>query len=154
MPVDPTHAMPKDKEMIPIPPDMYTVEVGDCEYEIKPSPFKKADGTPQEDTRQYKLKLIVLDADEYRGRTLLAWVRESLVPSSKAKNPCLPEFLLAVTGQVFTAADFGKVTGEFMNSLIGSQLRVSTKTGLGPSRGPILGCFLTHPDATMRSGKH
>lgn len=128
MPVDSGHKMPKDEAFKVLPADVYNVSVADVEYEIKPSPFKNEDGSTKPDTRQYKFKFLVEDEGEFKGQSILAWIRESLLPPSKnSKNPTLPEFLKVVTGEKFGADDNEKVSGEFMNSLVGSKLRVTTK---------------------------
>ena len=127
MPVDPLHTMPKEKIFDPLPADQYTVEVSDVEHEVKANPFKKDGDKQPDEMRQYKFTFLVLDDGEFRGREILAWIKESLITSSKAKNPGLPEFLNAVTGEVFTPNDNEKVNGNFINSLIGSQVRVQTK---------------------------
>lgn len=120
--------MPKDETFKVLPADVYNVAIVDVEYEVKPSPYKNEDGSAKPDTRQYKLRFEVQDEGEFKGQTVLAWIRESLLPPGKnAKNPTLGEFLKVVTGQNFGPEENEKVTGEFMNSLIGSKLRVTTK---------------------------
>lgn len=127
MPVSTGHTMPKEESLPPIDNDVYNVEITDIEYEVKPSPFKKKDGTPEEDSRQYKVKLTIKEAGAFEGRFLMLWLRESLRASTKAKGPTLPAFLLAVTGETFGPDDHEKITADFMNALIGSQLRVTTE---------------------------
>lgn len=119
--------MPKEESLPPIENDVYTVEVKDIEFERKPSPFKKKDGSPEEDTRQYKVTLAIKDAGAYEGRTLMMWLRESLRASTKAKGPTLAAFLLAATGETFGPDDHEKITADFLNSVIGSSIRVTTE---------------------------
>mgnify|MGYP007083422298 FL=1 len=127
MPVGSNYVMPKQHETAPLPPDTYTIEIKNIEFKIKTSPFKDENGNPQPDSRQYQIEFAVADEGECQGRTFRTWVNETLRVSTKAKNPTLVEFLKAVTGQDFTVADHEKVTGEFLDSLIGSMLRVNTK---------------------------
>lgn len=130
MPVPQGSALPPEAPYVPLPADVYEVKIDDIEEEIKPSPFKKADGTPEEDSHQYKLKLAIQD-EPFVGKFITCWVRASLRSSTKSKYPTLPDLLLAVTNQTFGLDDREKITGEFLNTLIGSKLRISTKNEAG-----------------------
>jgi hypothetical protein len=130
MPVPVTSSIPKEQAFVPIPPDVYECVISDIDEEIKPSPFKKKDGTPEDDSHQFKLKLSIVDST-FENSFVTCWVRASLQASTKAKRPTLPQFLLAVTGQQFGPDDREKVNGEFLNSLIGAPLRVATQIEKG-----------------------
>lgn len=126
MPVPSNVCVPEDNIKPPVPSDVYNVIVEDIEHEIKPSRFKKQDGSPEEDENQYKIKFSITDEGEYKDRWILAWVRNSLRPSPKSKRPSLSKFLLAITKENFGPERKAEVTGDFMNSMIGMQLRVTT----------------------------
>lgn len=126
MPVQAGVTLPEEQQLPPLPNDVYCVQIADIEYEKKPSPFKNEDGSAQADTEQYKLKLAVTDVGQYLDRWVTCWVKASLRASTKSKRPTLPQFLFAVTGQNFGPDDRAKITADFMNSLIGSELRVTT----------------------------
>lgn len=126
MPVPTGSQLPEEPKFVPLPPDVYEVVIQDIEEEIKPSPFKNADGSNQEDSHQYKVTMVVQE-DPFKDRKITAWVRASLRTGTKSKRPTLPQFLLAVTGQSFGQDDRDKVKGEFLNTLIGMRLRVATQ---------------------------
>jgi hypothetical protein len=150
MPVPQGSALPPEAPYVPLPADVYEVKIDDIEEEIKPSPFKKPDGTPEEDSHQYKLKLAIQD-EPFVGKFITCWVRASLRPAGKSKYPTLPQLLLAVTGKEFGLDDREKVNGEFLNTLIGSQLRITTINEAGkqdPSKSfPRVTSFLATKQA-------
>lgn len=112
--------------MTPLPADVYEVDIEDIDEEIKPSPWKNEDGSDQPDIHQFKIIMNVQD-DPFNGRKIISWVRASLRTGTKSKRPTLPQFLLAVTGESFGTEDRSKITADFLNSLIGGKLRVSTQ---------------------------
>lgn len=130
MPVPQGSSLPPEAPFVPLPADVYEVKIEDIEEEIKPSPFKKPDGTPEEDSHQFKLTLLIQD-EPFVNRKITCWVRASLRDSTKSKYPTLPKLLLAVTGQQFGLDDRDKITGEFLNTLIGSKLRITTVNEAG-----------------------
>lgn len=125
MPIPSGTKMPEEKVYESIEPDVYEAVIDDIEYEVKPSPFKNEDGSAQEDIHQYKVKFCIKEG-KYNDRWVSAWLRCSLRKSTKSKRPTLPQFLKAVTGQDFGPEDHEKVDGDFMNSLIGSKVRITT----------------------------
>ena len=129
MPINPGHVPPEEPKFPTLPPDMYAVEIEDIELDIKPNSFKKSadDGQPEE-RQQYKVSFKVTDPADFKDRKLMAWINTSLRISTKAKRPGLAQFLKAVTNKDFTVDDREKLTGDFMNTLIGSKLRVSIQT--------------------------
>lgn len=126
MPVNSNVSVPEEKIKPPVPADVYNVQIDDIEHEIKPSPFKKTDGTPEEDVNQFKIKFSVTDEGEYNERWITAWVKNSLRASTKSKKPTLVQFLLAVTGEAFSPEQREEINGDFLNGLIGMPLRVTT----------------------------
>lgn len=135
MPVPSTSRVGEDKSYPTIPPDVYTVEITDIVEEMKPSPWKNEDGSDQPDIHQYIVKLSITDEGPYLDRWLNAWLRVSLRASTKSKRPTLPQFLHAVTGQTFGPDDRDKVTGDFINTLIGMSVRVTTQNEVSKSTG-------------------
>ena len=128
MPIPSGHIPPEESKFPVLPAEVYTVVIDDIELDIKPNTFKKDENDGQPETReQYKLKLRVLDPVEYADRLIMCWVSTSLRTSTKSKRPGLPAFLRVVTGKEFGVEDREKVTGDFMNTLIGSKLRVATQ---------------------------
>lgn len=125
MPVKPDYQAPEEKPLEVLPPDFYHCKIDDIESEVKDFGFKNPDGTPQPPTHQFIIKLVVVSGD-MKGRKFITWVRDSLFPQTKTKAPTLPKLLKAITGKNFTVAQRSEVTADFMNSLIGSELRVST----------------------------
>lgn len=126
--IDPKHVPPEEPVFPTLPPEVYTVEIEDLEIDRKPDTYKKPnpDGT-QPEREQYVIKFKVLDPPEFKDRLLRAWVNTTLRVSTKSKRPGLAQFLKAVTGKDWTIEDREKLTGDFMNTLIGSKLRVSTQ---------------------------
>lgn len=128
MPVQSGHVPAEEPKFPTLPAEVYNVVIEDVELDVKPNAFKKTPEDGQPETReQYKLKMRVTAPAEYADRLINCWVSTSLRVSTKSKRPGLPAFLKAVTGQDFTVEDRLKVTGDFMNSLIGSKLRVATQ---------------------------
>lgn len=123
MPITPDYQSPIETPREALKPDYYTVKIVDIEGEVKPSPFKDDQGNPMPDVHQFKIKLETLDKEP--GRQLMTWVKDSLFVSKKAKNPglSLPALLKATTGRAFTREE---LTSDFLNSLIGLELRVAT----------------------------
>lgn len=144
MPIASGYQSPEEKVFEPLKPDYYTVKIVDIEGEVKPNKFKDDKGNPQPDVHQFKISLETIDKEP--GRKLTAWVKDSLVTSKKAKRPdaILPVLLHAVTGKTFGPQDRAVVTPDFLNSLIGSELRVATglnKTADGSVFASVLGFF-------------
>lgn len=127
MPLPTGTTLPEEKSYPVVPADCWEVVIEDIISETKPSVFTKPDGTPQDPQTQYKVTLKITDAGEQVDRLLFAWIRPSLQASTKSKRPTLAQFLLAVTGKSFGPEDKDQVTGEFLNSVIGSRLRVTTQ---------------------------
>jgi hypothetical protein len=128
MPVSPSHVPKEEQKFPPLPNEVYSVVIDDIEVDSKPDQFAKpdADGTvPLRE--QYKMKLRVYDPAEYNDRLILCWVSTTLRASTKSKRPGLASFLKVVTGKDWGVEDREKVTGDFMNTLIGSKLRVTTQ---------------------------
>lgn len=126
MPIPAGSTLPEEPKMTPLPADVYEVDIEDIDEEIKPSPWKNEDGSDQPDIHQFKIIMNVQD-DPFNGRKIISWVRASLRTGTKSKRPTLPQFLLAVTGESFGTEDRSKITADFLNSLIGGKLRVSTQ---------------------------
>lgn len=144
MPITADYKSPDEKVFEPLKPDYYTVKIMDIEGEVKPNKFKDDDGNPQPDVHQFKIVLETVDKEP--GRKLTVWVKDSLIISKKAKLPDvqLPVLLKAVTGREFGVGDRTQVTPDFLNSLIGSELRVATglkKTADGKEFSSVLGFF-------------
>lgn len=125
MPINPNYKSPEEKPLELLPPNYYQAVIEDIEAEVKDFGFKNPDGSPQEPTHQLVVRLKVTDG-EFAGRKLICWIKDSLFPQTKSKNPTLPKFLKAVTGKPYTVSNRAEVSPEFMNSLIGRGVRVST----------------------------
>lgn len=126
MPINPAH-VPKEEAKFPVlPDDVYSVEIEDIELDVKPDKFAKPDENGViPDREQYCVKFKVLEPAEHKDRQIRSWLNTTLRVSTKSKRPGLAQFLKAVTGKEFGVDDREKLTGDFMNSLIGSKLRVS-----------------------------
>lgn len=126
MPIQPGHVPPEEPKFPNLPDDVYTAEIEDIELDVKPDSFQKPDENGVQPTReQYMVKFKVVEPSEHKGRQFRSWINTTLRVSTKAKRPGLAQFLKAVTGREWTIDDREKLTGEFMNTLIGSKLRVS-----------------------------
>uniref|UniRef100_A0A6H1ZGV2 DUF669 domain-containing protein n=1 Tax=viral metagenome TaxID=1070528 RepID=A0A6H1ZGV2_9ZZZZ len=130
MPLPKDAVLPEEVVYPVLPAGVYVVTIDDIELEIKPSKFKNKDGSPQPDQIQYKVKLITGD-DQW----VTAWINPSLKVSTKSKRPSLSEFLKAVTGKQYTPEDNDKITGEFLNSLITKELRITTQVRKSETTG-------------------
>lgn len=139
MPISADYQAPVEKIFLPLKPDYYAVKVMDIVFEIKPNKFKDKDGNVQPDVQQFKITLETLDKEP--GRRLMVWVNDALTVSKKAKRPeaILPVFLQAILGRSFGPADRDQMTPDFINALIGSELRVST--GVKGEYTSVLGFF-------------
>lgn len=139
MPITQDYQAPVEKVFLPLKPDYYSVKVTDIVFEIKPNKFKDKDGNAQPDVQQFKISLETLDKEP--GRRLMVWVNDSLVVSKKAKRPeaTLPVLLQAVHGRPFGSSDRAALTPDFINALIGAELRVST--GINGEFTSVLGFF-------------
>lgn len=128
MPIQSEH-VPKEEPVFPtLPAEVYLVEIDDIDLDVKPDSYHKPkEGEAQQMREQYVVKFKVLDPPEFKDRLLRSWINTTLRISTKAKRPGLTQFLKAVTGKDWTIDDRTKLTGDFMNSLIGSKLRVSTQ---------------------------
>lgn len=126
MPINPTH-VPKEEPAFPtLPDDVYSVEIEDIELDVKPDSFAKpGDDGVQPMREQYVVKFKILEPTEHKDRQIRAWLNTTLRVSTKAKRPGLAQFLKAVTGKEWGVDDREKLTGDFINSLIGAKLRVS-----------------------------
>jgi len=134
MPINPGHVPPEETKFPTLPPEVYTVEIEDLEIDVKPDSFQKPGPDGVQPTReQYVVKFKVLDPAEFKDRLLRAWINPTLRVSTKSKRPGLAQFLKAVTGKDWTMDDREKLTGDFMNTLIGSKLRVSTQIEVSKS---------------------
>lgn len=102
------------------------MKITDIVEQVTPSAFKKKDGTPQDDQHQYKLSLVVTDPGEAEGRLLPCWTNTFLRESTKSKSITLLSLIFAVTGEKFSEDDRAKVTSDFLNSFIGSEISVMT----------------------------
>jgi len=123
MPITSDYQSPVEAPREVLKPDYYTVKIVDIEGEVKPSPFKDAAGNAMPDVHQFKIKLETIDKEP--GRQLLTWVKDSVFVSKKAKNPglSLPALLKALTGRAYTREE---LTPDFLNTLIGLEMRVAT----------------------------
>lgn len=123
MPITPDYQSPIEAPREALKPDYYTVKIVDIEGEVRPSNYKDAEGNPMPDVHQLKIKLETIDKEP--GRMLMVWIKDSLFVGKKTKNPAvtLPALLKAVAGREFTREE---LTPDFLNSLIGAELRVGT----------------------------
>lgn len=125
MPVNSNYQAPEEKPLEILPPNYYDCKIEDIEGEVKDFGFKNKDGSDQGPTHQFIIKLEVVSGP-FKGRKMMTWVRDSLFPQNKSKAPTLPKLLKAITGKNFTVANRAEVTPDFINSLIGQELRVAT----------------------------
>jgi hypothetical protein len=133
MPVPSGSVLPDEPVFATIPPDVYEVEIVDIEEEIKPSTFthdvKHEDGSVTKeqnaDTHQYKVKFAIKDPGQWFDRWISVWINQSLRPA-KSGRPSLIGLLYAVTGRSFGPENKDEITGDFINSLMGSKLRITT----------------------------
>lgn len=120
-------------EYSPLPEDVYQVELLDIHSEKKPT-FDTRNKSDEE--KQYETVLnfqfVLLDGSEdgksLRGRNLF----ENFVPvylyiSSKNGKNKLYKIVEALLGHELTLEEEAKLDGEFLNSLVGKQIRVGTK---------------------------
>lgn len=111
----------KGKKFDPMPADVYSVEILDVE---------EREGTKYQSSEvevQISVKFVILDEGQYYGRFL--WATCSPKISGGTKQSKLYQVIHAATGMEFTKEQFQKageiVTPDFLNSMIGSQLRLS-----------------------------
>lgn len=126
MPIDSSaYKAPKEPTRLLLEPNYYVVRLVDIQFQVKPSPFKDKDGNAKPDVQQFKLTLCLPGKEE---ETFTAWVKDALFVGKNTKNPeaTLPKLLSAITGQQWKSEDRAKITPDFLNSLIGSEFRVST----------------------------
>lgn len=149
MSIPSNHIPPEEPKFPIITPGMYPVEILDIDLDRKPNTFKKSDDDGQpEEREQYKVKFKLTGPADLAGRQISAWINTSLRVSTRSKRPGLVKFLKAVTGQDFTPGDREKVTGDFMNSLIGSTLSITIdieKKKNGDDFNPVTGFFKSNP---------
>lgn len=129
MPIDPTsYAAPDEPVHQVLPANWYEAVIKDITYRVSDLPPQYVKEGQDPKSRQFIVQFDVIAPEKYKGVRLTSWINDSLLPQTKTKGkPILPKLLLAVTGQSFTAADRSKVTPEFMNTLIGQELRVNVE---------------------------
>ncbi len=143
MPLLPNASLPEEKVFPTITPNAYLADILDIESETRPSTFKNPDGSAQGDQTQYKVKFAIKSPGAFFDSWISAWVNPSLRSSTKSKRPTLPQLILAATGQSFTEADRAKVTGDFLNTLIGTQLRIVTQAEPNKMTGKVYAVITT-----------
>lgn len=111
-----------------LPANWYKAIIKDITYRVSELPAKYVKEGQDPTTRQFLVTFETVAPDKYKGVRLMAWINDSLLPQAKVKGkPILPKLLFAVTGQNFTVQDRPKVTPDFMNTLIGAELRVNVE---------------------------
>lgn len=127
MPLQPGGTMPKENLPPPLPNDTYEVEFADIDEVTMKSKYPKPDGTPGDDYTQYQMKFLVKEDGQYFDKPIFCRLGATLrVPKKNTTGKIyLPEFLLAVTGKVFSLQD--QVNNDFLMSFLGAKLRVGTK---------------------------
>lgn len=127
MPIQSGYVAPKAPEFPLLPADVYAVEIADVEAEVKPNPFKNEEDT-REELHQYKFSLKFLE-EGLVDRKLSFWTNTHAGATRKGVG--LADLLKILMDKVPTPAE---ITPEFINTLIGSKLRVTvthreSKTG-------------------------
>lgn len=138
MPIDPgSYTPPKERVMQVLEENYYVVEITDVTTQETEDGFH-----PGEKRQQIVVDMKVLDEGKFKDAEVRAWMDDSLTAQTKKKYPnaTLPKLLLAVTGKQFTPAERPEVTPEFLNSLIGSKVRINAApfmTSLGKERTQV-----------------
>lgn len=111
----------KGKNFEPLPADVYPVQILDIE---------EREGTKWQSTEvevQINVKFVVLEEGPHYGRFLWATCSPKIAGGSKQSK--LYQVIVAATGKEFTKDELQKaheiVTADFLNSMIGAQLRVA-----------------------------
>lgn len=119
MPLDKNYTPPAEKMRPLIPENYYNAVIEDIGYSEKEDGFH-----PGEIRKQFEVKFKITDEGKAKDATLLLWIDDSLLPQTKKKRPTLPEFLNLLTGNAYGLQDRVKLTPDFVNSLIGSAMRI------------------------------
>lgn len=129
MPIDKTSYAPPDEPVMQVlPANWYPAIIKDITYRVSELPAKYVKEGQDPITRQFIVTFETIAPEKYKGVRLMCWINDSLLPQMKVKGkPTLPKLLLAVTGQNFAVPDRAKVTPDFMNTLIGTELRVNVE---------------------------
>lgn len=111
----------KGKNFEPLPADVYPVQILDIE---------EREGTKWQSTEvevQINVKFAVIEEGPHYGRLLWATCSPKIAGGSKQSK--LYQVIVAATGKEFTKDELQKaheiVTPDFLNSMIGAQLRVA-----------------------------
>jgi hypothetical protein len=109
------------KNFIPLPPDVYPVEILDIE-EREGTKFQSS-----EVETQINVKFVVIEDGQYYGRYLWATCSPKITGGTKQSK--LYQVIVAATGREFTKEELQKahevVTPDFLNSLIGAHMRLT-----------------------------
>ena len=119
-------------EYTTLPEDVYQVELLDIKSEVKPTydTRNKPDEEKEFET-VFNFQFVLLDGIEegksLRGRNLFAnFVPTYLYISGKKGKNSLYKITEALLGHELTLKEEAEIDGEFLNSLIGKQMRVGT----------------------------
>lgn len=131
MPINETMQIEKRETQTfdPIPDDIYQVELLDITMKERPKY-----GKPEEKENLFDFQFTLLegndkDGDSLRGRNLWRnFVPTYLYISSKNGKNVLYQIIEAILGQELSPEQEAKMDGNFINSLIGGQVRVVVKT--------------------------
>lgn len=122
------YAPPDEPVQQVLPANWYAAVIKDITYRVSDLPPQYVKEGQDPKSRQFIVQFETIAPEKYKGVRLMCWMNDSLLPQTKVKGkPILPKLLLAATGQTFTVQDRAKLTPEFMNTLIGTELRVNVE---------------------------